>query len=122
MAGVLLGIPGDWRHRARCTIDQAELFFPISVNDDDQTRKAKAVCARCPVRDECLRWALDAAEGHGVWGGLDEVERRQLRRGRPLARDQHGTVACYDANGCRCARCQQAKAAANRRKRQRRTA
>jgi Transcription factor WhiB len=81
---------------------------------------AKAVCERCPVRGECLQWALDAGADadYGIWGGLDEAERRRLRRGgQLLARDRHGTVSCYDANACRCVACGAAKSAANRRKR-----
>jgi len=44
-----------------------------------QTLRAKAVCAQCPVRSECLEWALETAQPHGVWGGLDEQEREHLR-------------------------------------------
>lgn len=40
---------------------------------------AKAVCAGCPVRGECAA----AADDHGIWAGLDEVERRQ----RPASND-----------------------------------
>ena len=122
MTGILLDVPGDWRNRARCRNADPELFFPTSVSAD-QIQAAKDVCAACPVQEECLRWALNAGADadYGVWGGLDERERRQLRRGRPLARDRHGTVACYEVNGCRCRPCKSAKADANRRERQRRT-
>jgi WhiB family redox-sensing transcriptional regulator len=41
---------------------------------------AKAVCQRCPTRDRCLQWALDANEIHGVWGGTTPSERSALRR------------------------------------------
>jgi WhiB family redox-sensing transcriptional regulator len=45
-----------------------------------QTEQAKAVCRRCPVRERCLRWALDTTECMGVWGGTSETERRALRQ------------------------------------------
>ncbi|KOV41956.1 WhiB family transcriptional regulator [Streptomyces sp. H036] len=46
--------------------------------------KAKAVCAGCPVRTECLAHALDHRIEHGIWGGMTERERRALLRRRPL--------------------------------------
>lgn len=45
-------------------------------------RRAKAICAICPVRLECLQYALRINEQHGVWGGLNEQERRALLRER----------------------------------------
>jgi WhiB family redox-sensing transcriptional regulator len=44
---------------------------------------AKAVCRECPVRDECLAYALDHREHDGVWGGLSARERRRLLQARP---------------------------------------
>ena len=41
--------------------------------------KAKAICAKCPVRPECLAFALRTDQVHGVWGGMSEQERRPLR-------------------------------------------
>jgi WhiB family redox-sensing transcriptional regulator len=45
-------------------------------------RQAKAICARCPVRIECLEYAIRIREPHGIWGGLNELERRILIRER----------------------------------------
>ena len=115
--------PGDWRHRARCQDVDGDLFFPVGTTGpaDAQIQAAKAICALCPVIQECRQWALNAGTDadFGIWGGLDEAERREIRTGRRLARDRHGTVACYLANGCRCEPCKQAEAKATRRKRQR---
>ena len=74
----------DWRHRARCRDVDPELFFPVGTTGpaEAQVQSAKAICALCPVRDECLQWALDTAQDAGVWGGLSEEERRALRRGQ----------------------------------------
>jgi WhiB family redox-sensing transcriptional regulator len=44
---------------------------------------AKAVCAMCPVRPECLTWALATGQDAGVWGGTSEEERRVMRGIRP---------------------------------------
>jgi WhiB family redox-sensing transcriptional regulator len=45
-------------------------------------RQAKGICARCPVRIECLEYAVRIREPHGIWGGLNELERRILLRER----------------------------------------
>ncbi|MBA3652865.1 MAG: WhiB family transcriptional regulator [Actinobacteria bacterium] len=42
----------------------------------------KETCRRCPVRDECLAFALEGGEKFGVWGGVSERDRRHLRRHR----------------------------------------
>jgi hypothetical protein len=71
----------DWRHHAACAdvyVDP-ELFFATGPKADDQA--AKAICRSCPVREQCLEWALDALPD-GVAGGCTEDERRALRRTR----------------------------------------
>lgn len=75
---------------AACREEDPDLFFPIGSTGPAlvQTEDAKAVCRSCPVRQECLRWALDNGQDAGVWGGLDESERRTLkRRSRRRAKD-----------------------------------
>ncbi|WP_068925061.1 WhiB family transcriptional regulator [Planobispora rosea] len=62
-----------WMEQARCAEVDPELWFP---EKGGSPRKAQAICADCPVRTECLEWALDAHEEFGVWGGLSEMERR----------------------------------------------
>lgn len=78
----------DWRHRSACHDIEPELFFPIgtSIAAMRQIRWAKAVCAACPVDEECLAWALDTGQEFGVWGGLSEDERRSLKRRTSRAR------------------------------------
>ncbi|WP_158883151.1 WhiB family transcriptional regulator [Amycolatopsis anabasis] len=72
----------DWRHRAACQDEDPELFFPVSDIGPGarQVAEAKAVCARCPVRAQCLNYALDNALDHGIFGGTTERERRKLSR------------------------------------------
>ncbi len=72
----------DWRHEAACRDEDPELFFPIGNTGPAlvQIDEAKAVCRRCSVVDECLRWALETGQDAGVWGGLSEDERRALKR------------------------------------------
>lgn len=72
----------DWRHHAACRDEDPELFFPISEVGPGarQTADAKTVCARCPVREQCLRYALDNRLDHGIFGGATAQERRSLTR------------------------------------------
>ncbi len=73
----------DWRQRAACRNTNPDLFFPVGTSGDTVERQvaaAKALCARCLVRCACLGWALDTGQDAGIWGGLDEDERRTLRR------------------------------------------
>jgi WhiB family transcriptional regulator, redox-sensing transcriptional regulator len=72
-----------WMFHARCRgISPAE-FFP---SDGTGVETAQRVCASCPVRSECLEYALFNRIEHGVWGGASERERRRiLRRRRDVA-------------------------------------
>jgi WhiB family redox-sensing transcriptional regulator len=78
----------DWRHRSACLDEDPELFFPIGNTGPAllQIEEAKQVCRRCEVREQCLAWALEAGQDHGVWGGLSEDERRALKRRNARAR------------------------------------
>jgi len=69
-----------WWARAACASADPELFFPISYSGPAlrQVARAKAICARCPIRQECLRYALDTGSIQGVWGGMTEGERQRL--------------------------------------------
>jgi len=71
------GGAGDWRLRAVCRHVDPELFFPISNSGAslDQVTRAKAVCANCEARPDCLAFALRTGQRHGIWGGLTEDER-----------------------------------------------
>jgi len=76
-----------WQWRAACRGEDANLFFPPNHVEDREARllreqQAKAICATCPVRIECLEYAVRTRESHGIWGGLNELERRILTRQR----------------------------------------
>ena len=74
----------DWRDEAACLeVDDPEMFFPaarIAFVLVEQIDKAKAICARCTVTEQCLEYALTTGQNNGIWGGLDEKERRKLAR------------------------------------------
>ncbi|HEY9264590.1 MAG TPA: WhiB family transcriptional regulator [Mycobacterium sp.] len=67
----------DWYEGAICAQTDPEAFFP---KKGGTTTAAKKVCASCPVRSQCLDWALDTVELWGVWGGTTRLERRKLRK------------------------------------------
>jgi WhiB family redox-sensing transcriptional regulator len=73
--------PGDesWRQDALCAETDPEAFFP---EKGGSTREAKRVCVGCPVRMQCLEYALDNDERFGIWGGLSERERRRVKLSR----------------------------------------
>jgi WhiB family redox-sensing transcriptional regulator len=77
----------SWQYRAACRGEDAEMFFAPNYFErkdekDAREARAKATCVRCPVRAECLDYALRAREPHGIWGGLNELERKVLLRDR----------------------------------------
>jgi len=81
--------PGEmwWLPEARCIGEDPDLFFPIGTSETalTQVAAAKTVCHSCTVRPDCLEWSLATFQDAGVWGGLDEEERRVIRRARRRA-------------------------------------
>lgn len=79
--------PADehWTSRAACLGSDPDLFFPIGSSGPAlrQVAQARAVCARCPVRADCLGYALATGQAAGVWGGATEDERREIRAAVP---------------------------------------
>lgn len=83
----------DWMQQRACTNVPSEWFFPGRGED---TARAKAVCADCPVRIECLEYAVRNGEKYGIWGGTSERERRAIRKQRGIR---------FGNNGRRIAEC-----------------
>ena len=87
MTHALLGTEAEWREHAACLEFPAVVFFGLDDTETPAERrvreeKAKAICATCLVRDECLEYALAMREPYGIWGGLTEIERKARLRGR----------------------------------------
>lgn len=72
----------SWRKAAICRDTDPDLFFPVGTTGFAlvQIERAKQVCGECPVRPECLQYALDTNQDSGIWGGTSEEERREIRR------------------------------------------
>ena len=70
-----------WQRRAACRGPESVLFFPPTLPEtrgerDAREARAKPICDACEVRGECLDYSLRIREPHGIWGGLNESERR----------------------------------------------
>lgn len=77
--------PMSWTELAACRGSEGSLFFAPEFSERKEERLerelvAKRICAGCVVRGECLASAIGRNESHGVWGGMNETERRCLLR------------------------------------------
>lgn len=77
----------DWQLQAACRGLDVALFYS---NEEADVAAALQVCARCPVREQCLEVAMLQREAFGTWGGTTEAERRRIfrrerRRAKPAA-------------------------------------
>jgi WhiB family redox-sensing transcriptional regulator len=70
----------NWRDRALCAQVDPDLWFP---EKGCSPRPAVRICQDCPVRAECLSYALAHHEWWGVWGGLTYRERLDLSAAEP---------------------------------------
>jgi WhiB family transcriptional regulator, redox-sensing transcriptional regulator len=78
---------GTWRLDAACDGMDTLIFFPIGETGPaaPQVKLAKTICASCPVREECLEFAIATIQNDGIWGGTTEDERRLIKRARRAA-------------------------------------
>lgn len=84
LRGQMLPVPVEgWEAFALCRGPECPTSMFYLPRGEDQQR-TRAVCADCPVREECLWAALRRGEQFGMWGGLSERQRRRVRA--PLAR------------------------------------
>lgn len=86
----------SWMADATC-MDADPDAFHVPIGGDP--RPAKRICDACPVSDECLQYALETGQRHGIWGGTTHRERLRIEyRDRPLDRSTCGTEAGYRAH------------------------
>ena len=87
----------SWRGDAECrkasAAAQAVHFFAPSHFErkdekDFREGQARALCRACPVLEVCREYSLAVQEPHGIWGGLNELERRRLLRKRAAEAQQ----------------------------------
>lgn len=75
-----------WRGHSACAGMDPEIFFPVR-GDNAGVARARAICATCPVLDECKEWSLGFSEWqmNGITGGMSVRERARIRRERKMA-------------------------------------
>jgi WhiB family redox-sensing transcriptional regulator len=79
-----------WRDQAACRDLVTAEYDPFFTGTKEATQAAIAICVGCPVRDDCLTFAVRTGQQYGVWGGQPEQTIRRLivrdRAGRPHGR------------------------------------
>ena len=70
----------SWRNQAVCRDTDPELFFPIGTTGQAllQIDRAKEVCCECPVKVNCLDFAIATNQDSGVWGGTSDRKSTRL--------------------------------------------
>jgi len=76
---------GEWVERAACRGAGPRLWFPTTNGITAESTAARAICAECPVVDECRDYGVAHEPRWGIWGGLNAKERRDERRARKAA-------------------------------------
>lgn len=84
----------SWQPNAECGKPEYQEFMEFFFSNDPQERyAAKNLCFQCPVRKDCVKWALESKEIWGVWGGRDENEIRRTLSvnadGEEIRRDRY---------------------------------
>ena len=69
----------DWMAEGICSSVGGDLFFPEA---GDSIAQPKKICSLCPVRSECLEYALNFPGIQGIWGGTSGTERRAIHKRR----------------------------------------
>lgn len=67
--------PLAWQNDALCAEVDPELFFPEKGGSN---RDGKKICNVCEVKEECLQYALQNDQEHGIWGGTSKNERKRM--------------------------------------------
>lgn len=91
-------MPGPWANRAACRGSGLDFSYDARYGRPQQKQRtkakaAKALCRSCPVRSECLEWALQKPDPafRMIAGGMDMTERRVERRRRAAMVQPGGT-------------------------------
>ena len=74
----------SWWDRAACRDAGSKAFYgerdSFSAQTGPPDPEAIRFCSRCAVSDECLAFALNNNERHGIWGGMTPHQRTSLKR------------------------------------------
>lgn len=78
----------DWQKAGSCYGRGTQLWFPPRGTPTAKIVEAKRICKTCPIKQQCLDYALWHGDRTGIWGGKTEKERRNLRFGSTVLRPQ----------------------------------
>lgn len=113
-----------WMADAACQHHPIEIFVP-EYNSKTAITQAKQICDTCPVKQQCLDYALDLqthGDLQGIFGGTTTRERRRMLGTKPQPPQprpqRHGTLYGYRKLKCRCTQCRAAHAQTITRQRQ----
>lgn len=93
-----------WKLNSACELEPVDLFFP---GRGQSAKPAKIICSMCPVRVECLSYAIENREWDGIWGGTNEKDRRPLIRQFEAGTPVEALVVPLPKHGCGCEECRQ---------------
>jgi len=71
-------VPARWGDFALCRGADTDLFFTETRGRYGATERAKKICRDCQAKDDCLTYAIERSERHGIWGGLTTKQRQRL--------------------------------------------
>jgi WhiB family redox-sensing transcriptional regulator len=74
----------NWRAASACLHTDPDVFFPVAAGTaaSKQVARALRICDGCPVKGQCLDFAMRSGEKDGIWGGTTPEERIRARRAR----------------------------------------
>lgn len=84
--------PEPWMQDALCAEVDPDMFFP-NRGDAEGADLARDICSRCPVKAECLEFAIRTTQAHGVWGGKSPRQIADIRAKRKRDEIQRGERA-----------------------------
>lgn len=99
-----LKVAQGWKLNSACELEPIDLFFP---SRGQSAKPAKVICSMCPVKVECLTYAIENREWDGIWGGTNEKDRRPLIRQYEAGTPVEALVVPLPKHGCGCQECRE---------------
>ncbi|MFF8918957.1 WhiB family transcriptional regulator [Streptomyces sp. NPDC015032] len=88
----------SWHTHGAChgmDVEDADAVFFPGPRAHEDIAEAKELCGWCPVRRDCLNYALENGLKEGIWGGLTEAERGPWHDGLAQRLDYQRVTAFF---------------------------